>query len=196
MTQDAQKRELMEKILVDVAVRDFHETLRYLDGYCESTHGFQKLNNLTFQYGDYLINVALKFKLLAHARLLKYITGMNRGICCAPEFVGLYDEMGISHCVLVTRFPGLEGHRLIPFQENRQLCTPEMQRRLIRDIAIFCEIRRIPMALHHTENWYMLPETDTIYFNDFSSLPSIPEADQRRITRLLLEKVRMKLGME
>lgn len=198
MSED-RKRQRIEQILETVSNLSHasrQATLRYLNELCASEPGFQKLNHLTFQYGDYLIDVGLKFKLLAHARGVRRLSQYcNRKIHCVPEFVGMYDEMGQDYCVLFTRIPGLEGHRMLGFRDYCYLCTPQMRKKLLEDVDSFLKLRVVPMSLHYPETWYMLPETDTIYFGALSDLASITDEIYDKAVVMIPAKVRMLLGM-
>ncbi len=143
-----------------------------------------KRANNVYQYKDCMINVGLIFTMGAHGAGLQRVKGW--GLSCAPELIAFSRLRERTHCVLLTRIPGMTDQPPVPLDAWRGAVPKEARAQLMADAEILFGRRMVNAAMLERRAWQLLP-TGQIIISDWSPLVELPASQEENFRVKLRE---------
>lgn len=146
-------------------MRNLKDAYNFID----SKNNLQELDLNLFKYKDFYIRTGKIFNFAPYVQNLKTITPLK--IKCAPQLIESIPLKNEQDIVLITRIPNSENNELIKYNKVKKDLSLITKQDFIDDFDKLAQQGLYnPIINESTNNWLVIPTTNQIYIDDWSSL--------------------------
>lgn len=187
------RRQGADTLIADLAAMlpeldNLNATNRHIESLMAQHSALVKRANNVYQYRDCMINVGLVLTLSAHAAGLRRVK--EWGLSCAPELIAFSRLREPTHCVLITRIPGMTEQPPVPWEAWQGPVPEAARQQLMADAEVLFRHHVANAAMLERRAWHLLP-TGQVTISDWSALAALPESAEE----IIREKMREMCGL-